>query len=235
MSQITKIQIPLSSESDAQIIATSLGELESNSSGLGRGNNGITLYTAVTEFLSSSPKAKQAQVNVEVAEENAAQLADALFRHLVGTGFDCQLLVCHGFKGELVDCSPVLTSAVTEFGRQLIAKDLIHFVVRVGNVVIDLAFKRFGSRYLNSNNTVFNMFKSHWDKIEEVPRADKMSKTDFLRFVRNALSRTSLKQLFSRADEPAPMLGGFAIATASSVVGAFGKATRNRRTRKNQG
>lgn len=231
MSKISKIQIPLSSESDA-VIATSLGELESISGGLGRGNNGITLYAAVTDFLNSSQKAKQAQTNVIVAEENAAMLAETLFRHLTINGFDSQLLVCHGFKGELVDCSPVLTNAMNEFGRQLISKDLIHFVVRVGNVVIDLAFKRFGTKYMNSNNTVFNMFKGYWDKIEEVPRADKMTKIDFLRFVRNALNRTSLKQLFMKSDDNNGFPPGFMPATASSLVAGFKGAKRVRRLRK---
>lgn len=203
--------------------------LEATASGISS-DKGISLNQCVRKFMESSQRARRAQTDIIVADESAPVIAFALFHFLRNDGFKPDLLVCVGFNGSLKDCSPNMEDAIREFGSRLIAQDLIHFAVRVGNIVLDLGYRRLGSDYMNSNNTMFNMFRKYWKSIEDVPNAHRMRNEDFLRFARRQVEQSNLKKLASGGaagvSSDVPMA-----ATASSVVNAFAGAKRNRRVR----
>lgn len=207
------------------------GDLESLASGL-QSSSGKSLNSAVREFLEGNPRARNAQGSAAEAETQGATLAFALYQHLRSEGFDPDVLQCKGFKGKLVDCSPTMEEAIRELGQRLIAQDLIHYVVQVGNIVLDLAFRRLGSEYIHSNNAIFNQFKQHWVVVHTLAPRALTSPSAFLQAARAALSMTNLKKAQARLDASNDWGGGFGVVTASDLANAFeGKAKRNRRTR----
>lgn len=201
--------------------------LEATASGISS-DSGVSLNQAVRNFMANSQRARRAQTDVIVADESAPTIAFTLFHHLRNDGFKPELLVCVGFTGDLKDCSANMEDAIREFGSKLIAQDLIHFVVRVGNIILDLGYRRLGSDYMNSNNTMFNMFKRYWKSINEVPGAQRMRNEDFLRFARQQVDKSALKKVTSANKS---IDGNLMAATAASVVNAFTGAKRNRRVR----
>ena len=209
-----------------------LESLESTASGISS-ETGVSLNHSVRKFLESSQRARRAQTDVTVADESAPVIAFALFHHLRTDGFQPELLVCTGFTGALKGCAPVIEEAVREFGARVLAPNMIHFVVRAGNIVLDLGYLRLGTEYMNSNNTMMSMFKKYWKKIEDVPGAERMRNEDFLRFARSQLAKSSLKKIFASVKDQDDTVGlEFAMAaTAASVVNAFSSAKRNRRVR----
>ncbi len=230
-----RISIP----QDSTII-DSLGDLESISVSIGRGHNGMSLFSAVTAFLSDNVRANEAQNNPQKAEENGALIANDLCSFLRLNGFDSTLLFCRGYKGaSIAGCSDLLQDALLHFGKKILFPDLMHFAVRVGNVVIDLAHRRFGKDFMSSNNTVYNDYSSRWSHIETVP-ARFLSRVAFLGYVRHQLDASGLKKILDEVLEERRLKSksppsGLAMAAASTsftaVASAFVGATRNRRLR----
>lgn len=229
MNTTTRITIPQDDFS-----SDSLGDLEALSSGM-QSTTGVSLNQAVKSFMEGSAKARNAQASAEVAEEFAAILTYSLYDHLRRAGFECSILKCQGFKGRMMDCSPLMERAIREIGERLIADDIIHFVVRVGNIVLDLGYRRLGSEYLHSNNTVYNQFKAHWKSIHELEARNSRSPQAFLQAVRAAVNTTKLKlaalRMGAKSENDDDTLGDFGVVTAAAVVGAFTGAKRNRRLR----
>ncbi len=232
MDNVERVYIP----QDDDFASLSLGDLESIASGL-QSDSGISLNSSVKEFLNASARARGAQNSAEEAEENSALVAYALFQHLVKDRFQVQMLACKGFTGKLRECSPLMEQAIREIGAKNIADDLIHFAVRVGNIVLDLGYRRLGSEYLNSNNTVFNQFKNFWKSIDVLSVRQLQNQNSFLVLARTMASNTHLRKTIASIDKDrktqgVDSLGGtFGMVTASSVVNAFEGAKRNRKTR----
>lgn len=226
-SHVEKVIIPNTDFADEV-----LGDLESISAGL-NSDKGISLHSSVKEFITRNTRARKAQIDVTVADEYAPIIAGALYQHLKADGFDCHLMACRGFKAKLVDCSPFMEEAIREIGSKLICDDLIHFVVRCGNVVLDLSYLRLGSEYLKSNNTMFNMFRGFWRDLIVVDAKSSNNGNNFLNYAKNLVNQSNLKKLLDKDKEgdlegnDIPMMS----VTASAVVEAFGAAKRNRKTR----
>lgn len=199
--------------------------LEATASGISNAK-GISLNQCVRKFMETSQRARRAQTDIIEAEESAPGIAFFLFNFLRNEGFEPKLLLCVGFNGALKDCSTTMENTISEFGSRLIAQDLTHFAVRVGNIILDLGYRRLGSGYMNSNNTLFNLFQKYWKSIEDVPSTVCMRYEDFLRFAQHKIDQSNLKKMPSDAGPGLSMT-----ATAASVVNAFTSAKRNRRIR----
>lgn len=206
------------------------GDLESLSSGM-QSSTGISLNTSVRNFIEGNPRARNAQASSAEAETQAATLAYQLYQWLRKDGFDVDVLQCRGFKGKLVGCSPAMEEAIRELGQRLIAQDMIHYVVQVGNIVLDLAFRRLGNEYLHSNNTVYNQFKHHWVIVHVLAPRALTTPSAFLQAARAALAMTNLKKAQARLDHSDDWTKGFGVVTAADVANAFQGARRRRRIR----
>jgi hypothetical protein len=230
----TVVKIP----AEASTYLAACGDLEAISSGLGKGRDGMTMMEALKLFLQSSRVSQLAQEDSEASEEHSALMAERLFAFLRANEFDgVELLACKGFSQKLVKASPFIEEGIRHFGHDAVARDLIHFVVKIGNIVIDLGFKRFGDNYLHSNNAVFNAFKRMWKTVDLVPPANSQRQR-FLGYVRHMVNNTDLKKRFDKmeadkkqaAGAPAKDEHGFAV-TAGAVVAAFNGAKRQRKLR----
>lgn len=229
MSQITKVII-------TDVAEDLVPGLESISASI-ENTRGVSLHSSVKEFLNNHIRALRAQHDVKYADEYCTDIAISLYRHLKNDGFDARILKCKGFTKDLKDCSQFTESAIRELGVSLVRNDMIQFVVQVNNVILDLSYRRMGSEYLHSNNTIKNTLKNYWKEIEAVDPRNCASNEAFLRYARSLVQESTLHRLLGKkADNDAGQSFAFAasgemVVTAAAVVDAFSKAKRVRKLR----
>lgn len=216
-------------------ISQMLSGLESLSAGV-ENERGISLNACVHEFMAASKLAQKSQNSADDAERCYRDVACALYLHLRENGFDADLLECVGYKGKLHDASSLLTRAIAEIGNLHALPQLMHYSVRIGNIVIDLGHRRLGEDYLHSNNGVFAHYSRFWTHINRVAAPNCASLPLFNSYANRRCSNTLLNETMLRLREghvtmPISANYGMVVAAANSLDEAFKRAKPVRRLR----
>ena len=121
----------------------------------------IELKKSVIDFLSKPEMLIQHRHLCEHKHGSYEELIRNLYQHLQEHGFQPSLVLARGFKGDLMSAHP----AWREFEKNRNA--IMHLVIRVGNMVIDIAGNQFGQNY---NQNMFRPVcecKKFWRKLDD--------------------------------------------------------------------
>ena len=121
----------------------------------------MEIKTAVVEFLANPAHQLMHRQLCEHRHGSYEELLRNLHQLLSEKGFQPKIILARGFKGDLLDAHP----AWREFAGA--GNPIMHIVLRVGNLIIDIAGSQFGTGYGNTMFRRMSAFRQYWRKTED--------------------------------------------------------------------